>query len=806
MLGKKPNKVYDPFLKAGLGYKNPEHLKKAIEAQPKMYDGERLHSAKLIIVSPGLEGNFRGCRRKSIENEKQNEKIDCDIYWKSKLSTINDENVLLKTQVDYVVKERENIKLEYQKLFNSIKATRTKHQKELDELIEYVNQKKYAYADVRAQNQDLLITIYELKNKLQTVDKGNNVNTKFDKSETSETLICVTPLPKNIAAKAKKVSNNRVNTDKSKPATSHLTPKNEQSRKHNENVLARGMYRIIKTETPTPDSKTNINVCNSIGVESFRRPKSNDTKSKDRVLKNNNDKRPSAHVRKMSSSVSIDSNAFECMSIKRKCIKNSSVKRALFTTPIAVKSKNLGATFVVAKSKLSVAKTPTTTNKVILLVLWIVDIGCSKHMTGNLQMLRNFVEKFMRTVRFGNDHFTAINGYGDYVQGSLTICHVYYVEGLGHNLFPVRQFCDGDLEVALRCNTCYVRNLEGDDLLIGSRDSNLYTISISKMAASSPVCLMSKATSTKSWLWHRRLSHLNFGTINQLTSKDLVDGIPKFKYNKDHLYLDNLFGPLYEEYHTTSSPEVSDNSAANTLDNDNTSSSSSIIVEEDEAPQIVSSSVEQVDTDPNSQVLNENADELVQEDVVDFDGNAFYNAPPTLMFEEAESSSTYQDPSNMHEFYQKHYSSDKWTKNHPIEQVIGDPLKHVMTRNQLHTDAEVYMYALTVSTIEPKNIKEAMLDASWIKSMQDKLNQFKCLDVWKLVECPIGRNIIAVKWIWKNKTDAENTVIRNKSRLVANGYGQEEAINFEESFTLVARFEAVRIFVAYAAHKNFPIH
>ncbi|GJR57014.1 retrovirus-related pol polyprotein from transposon TNT 1-94 [Tanacetum coccineum] len=214
--------------------------------------------------------------------------------------------------------------------------------------------------------------------------------------------------------------------------------------------------------------------------------------------------------------------------------------------------------------------------------------------------------------------------------------------------------------------------------------------------------------------------------------------------------LDNLFGPLYEEYYATSSQEVSDNSAANTLDNEHTSSSSSIIVEEDEAPQIVSSSAEQVATEPNSPVLNENADEFVQEDVADFDGNVFYNAPPTPVFEEAESSSTYQDPSNMHEFHQKHRSSDRWTKNHPIEQVI-------------------------VSTIEPKNIKEAMLDASWIESMQDELNQFKRLDVWELVE-------------------------------FAKGYRQEEGIDFEESFAPVARLEAVRIFVAYAAHKNFPIY
>ncbi|GJW70517.1 retrovirus-related pol polyprotein from transposon TNT 1-94 [Tanacetum coccineum] len=172
---------------------------------------------------------------------------------------------------------------------------------------------------------------------------------------------------------------------------------------------------------------------------------------------------------------------------------------------------------------------------VVQIVLWVVDSGCSKHMTGDRLLLRNFVEKFMGTIRFGNDNFAAITGYGDYIHGNISICHVYYVEGLGHNLFSVGQFCDGDLEVAFRSNTCYVRNLEGADLLIGERDLNLYIISISNMAASLPICLMFKATSTKSWLWHRRLSHLNFGTINDLTKLDLVDGLPKFKYGKDHL-------------------------------------------------------------------------------------------------------------------------------------------------------------------------------------------------------------------------------------------------------------------------------
>ncbi|GJS62094.1 retrovirus-related pol polyprotein from transposon TNT 1-94 [Tanacetum coccineum] len=172
---------------------------------------------------------------------------------------------------------------------------------------------------------------------------------------------------------------------------------------------------------------------------------------------------------------------------------------------------------------------------VVQIVLWVVNSGCSKHMTGDHSLLRNFIKKFMGTVRFRNDNFAAITGYGEYIHGNITIFHVYYVEGLGHNLFSVGQFCDGDLEVAFRSKTCYVRNLERDDLLTGGRDSNLYTISISDMAASSPICIMSKATLTKSWLWHRRLSHLNFGPINDLTKLNLVDGLPKFKYGKDHL-------------------------------------------------------------------------------------------------------------------------------------------------------------------------------------------------------------------------------------------------------------------------------
>ncbi|GJU23985.1 retrovirus-related pol polyprotein from transposon TNT 1-94 [Tanacetum coccineum] len=112
---------------------------------------------------------------------------------------------------------------------------------------------------------------------------------------------------------------------------------------------------------------------------------------------------------------------------------------------------------------------------------------------------------------------------------------VYYVEGLGHNLFSVGQFCDLDLEVAFRKHTCFVRDLDGVDLIKGSRGTNLYTISVKDMMRSSPICLLSKASKNKSWLWHRRLNHLNFGTLNDLARKDLVRGLPRLKFEKDHL-------------------------------------------------------------------------------------------------------------------------------------------------------------------------------------------------------------------------------------------------------------------------------
>nr|GEV49274.1 integrase, catalytic region, zinc finger, CCHC-type, peptidase aspartic, catalytic [Tanacetum cinerariifolium] len=169
---------------------------------------------------------------------------------------------------------------------------------------------------------------------------------------------------------------------------------------------------------------------------------------------------------------------------------------------------------------------------VVQIVLWYLDSGCLKYMMGDRSRLMNFVKKFIRTVRFRNNRFGAIMGYRDYVIGDSVISKVYYVEGLGHNLFSIGQFCDSYLEGAFRKHSCYVRDTDGVELIKGSRGSNLYTISIEDIMKSSLICLLSKASENKSWLWHQRLNHLNFDTINDLARKDLVRGLPRLKFEK----------------------------------------------------------------------------------------------------------------------------------------------------------------------------------------------------------------------------------------------------------------------------------
>nr|GFA91679.1 retrovirus-related Pol polyprotein from transposon TNT 1-94 [Tanacetum cinerariifolium] len=148
----------------------------------------------------------------------------------------------------------------------------------------------------------------------------------------------------------------------------------------------------------------------------------------------------------------------------------------------------------------------------------------------------------------------------------------------------------------------------------------------------------------------------------------------------------------------------------------------------------------------------------------------------------------------------------KWSKDRPLDNVIGNLSRPVSTRKQLATDALWCLYNSVLSKVKPKNFKSAITEDCRFQAMQDKIHEFYRLQVWKLVPQPDCVMIIALKWIYKVKLDEFSDVLKNTARLVAKGYRQEEGIDFKESFAPVARIEAIQIFIANAASKNMTIY
>ncbi|GJV26085.1 retrovirus-related pol polyprotein from transposon TNT 1-94 [Tanacetum coccineum] len=445
--------------------------------------------------------------------------------------------------------------------------------------------------------------------------------------------------------------------------------------------------------------------------------------------------------------------------------------------------------------------------------IW-TPVAYSKHMTGDRSQLTNFISKFLGIVKLGNDQVAKIMGYGDYQIGNVIISRVYYVEGLGHNLFSVGQFCDSNLEVAFRQHTCFIRNLEGVDLLMGSRGDNLYTLSLGNMMASSPICL----------------SHLNFGAINHLARHGLVRGLPKLKFEKDHLcsacalgksskkphkpksedtnqeklYLlhmdlcgpmrvtsvngkkyildsvpnpppltpfvppsrsdwDLLFQPMFDEslnpqpYVDLQAPKViapipeivAHEHAVST------SSPSSTTVNQD-APSPSNSPTTQETETP---IISHDVDEDNHDIKVAHMGNDPYFGIPIPEVHSDQSLSSDVIHTIVPSDHQVSEHNRKWTKDHPLENII----------------------------VEPKNYKDALTQACWIEALQEELYEFERLEIWELVPPPDKAFVITLKWIYKVKLDELGGILKNKARLVARGYRQEEGINFEESFASVAR-------------------
>ncbi|GJZ32266.1 putative ribonuclease H-like domain-containing protein [Tanacetum coccineum] len=574
-------------------------------------------------------------------------------------------------------------------------------------------------------------------------------------------------------------------------------------------------------------------------------------------------------------------------------------------------------------------------NLVVQLILFIVDSGCTKHLNCNLTLLCNFVEKYLGTVRFGNDKFALILGYGDLVPENIMINR-------------------------------------GNDLLTGNRGSDLYTISLQETTSSTPIYLMAKASPTQAWLWHRRLSHLNFDYINLLSKKDVVIGLPNLKGRLNLLHMD-LCGPMrvtsingkkyilvivddYSRYtwtlflrskdetpevlkdflkmiqrnlqalvisvrtdrgteflnktlnaffkeegieHQTSTPRTPEQNGIVERRNRTLVEAARTMLSASKLPlffwaeaiatacytqnrSIIIPTHEKMayhiinDRKPSIKHLHifgctcyltrdgENLDKMKEKGdpciLVGYStqskGYRVYNKRTRLIVEsihlrfdeikEMSETSVANDTSDL--VPQRQKASD-YDNSDPVPQLQNvSPLADTIVPSQQEfdllfgplydeffnagtsrinkssspTDNSNQQDTLLTTNIHPTsepstptNVHAEENNDIQAENTQHKftnpfctpeLHQFDRLQVWELVDKPYGKNVIKLKWLWKNKKDEDQTVIRNKARLLAKGYAQEEGIDFEESFAPVARLEAVRIFVAYAAHKSFPIY
>nr|GEV36536.1 integrase, catalytic region, zinc finger, CCHC-type, peptidase aspartic, catalytic [Tanacetum cinerariifolium] len=439
-----------------------------------------------------------------------------------------------------------------------------------------------------------------------------------------------------------------------------------------------------------------------------------------------------------------------------------------------------------------------------------------------------------------NDQFAAIVGYDEYKIGDTIITRVYYVEGLSHNLFLVGQFCDEDLEVAFRKNTCFIRNKDKVDLLKGSRTTNLYSSSLKDMLKASPVCLLSKASSTKSWLWHRRLNHPNFRTLNELARKDLVRGLPKLKYEKEHLCPSCQLGKSKKSSHLLKTVNTN-TEILNTLHMDlcgpmrvesiNGKKYTLVVVDDytrfgcfrflrtkDETPEVIrkfliltqralNTIVRYLRTDNGTEFVNKTLTEFcesVNQTLMEVARTMliFAKAPMFLWAEVVATTCYTLNRSLVLTLHEKtYYEMLKGNKPKVIYfKVFGSlcyPKNDYDDLRKLKAKADIGIFIGYASTKKAYRIynKRTCKIQETVHVMFDELTE----------GMTFVQPIIGLKWVYKIKLDEYEDVLKNKAWLVAKGYRQEAGIDFEESFALVARLEAIRLFIANAANQNMTI-
>ncbi|GKB09466.1 retrovirus-related pol polyprotein from transposon TNT 1-94 [Tanacetum coccineum] len=390
---------------------------------------------------------------------------------------------------------------------------------------------------------------------------------------------------------------------------------------------------------------------------------------------------------------------------------------------------------------------------------------------------------------FGNDNIARIMGYGDYQLGNVTISRVYYVEGLGYNLFSICQFFDTDLEVAFRKNTCFIHNLEGVDLLSGSRNTNLYTISLDDMLKTSPICLLSKASKTKSWK-SKKSSH-------QPKAEDT---------NQEKLYL--LYMDLCGPKHVAS------------------------INRKSYAPAKKAFRIYNKRTQKIIETIHVTFDEMTAMASEQFSlGPGLHSMTPATSSSGLVPNTVSQQPcippnrDDWDHLFQpmfNEYFTPLSIAVSPVQEVAAPRavvLADFLVSTSIDQDAPSTSIPSTQEQEHSSNISQGFEESPKTPTFhddplheslyEDSTSQGSSSNV-RQTHTPFEHLdkvfLIKLKWIYKVKTDEFGGVLKNKARLVASGFMQEEGIDFEESFAPVARIEAIRIFVANAAHKNMTIY
>nr|GEY14387.1 DNA/RNA polymerases superfamily protein [Tanacetum cinerariifolium] len=314
-----------------------------------------------------------------------------------------------------------------------------------------------------------------------------------------------------------------------------------------------------------------------------------------------------------------------------------------------------------------------------------------------------------------NDHVAKIMGYDDYKIGNVTISRVDFVEGLGHNLFSMGQFCDSNLEVAFRQHTCFIRNLDGVDLLTGSRGNNLYTLSLQDMMASSPI--FARLPQQNGVVERRNRTLIE--AARTMRTRRIVEAI--------HVDFDEQTAMASEQ--SSSGPALNEMTPATIIQVDSTSFPSSTMIDQD-AP---SSSKSHTTTEIQSSFIPQD----VEEDNLDMEvahiRNDLLFGVPIPEATSTQSSSTVSPQLIVQPDHPIPHYNNKWTKDHPLQNIIGQLSRPVSTRLQLYEQDLFCYYDAFLTSVEPKTYKEGLTQSCWIEDMQEELNEFKRLEVCELV-------------------------------------------------------------------------